>query len=570
MLQTCSTMTDQLYNPINHLSQAELMEKFNLAFYEAQNLTKTDILSTFNEPSTPTSEREFNYATGSADDYLIDYLISNDSPVSTPRSDIDINFDFNQFEEDFKQNVDGVDSNFDTETYTTESSYEIDPQEQRTLNKTASSSQFFFIPPFLPSDQQPQGKTPYNLDVNSIPVEDLNETSLDIDDLTADLQELSDNNFTQDSSAVVTPLPPVNTITKSNVDFGNFLRNTPGDSISSYDCSGKDQEVPSRNEFGHLIGQSVNIIPRPDFAEESNSNQSYSDQTPSNQMVLTQTDALLNDDPLFSSTNLMYNRNFAFDQMDSCDGLENEEVCSSISYQCKWDRCYQVYESQSSLVKHIEKVHVELKRGEEFTCFWENCPRNTKPFNARYKLLIHMRVHSGEKPNKCPFKGCNKAFSRLENLKIHQRSHTGERPYLCQFANCTKSFSNSSDRAKHQRTHFDTKPYACQVIGCTKKYTDPSSLRKHVKNHTFEEQMQVKRRSNEKINEEIISQSTAVKKYLDPTRQKAVKEPHVFYFPNFEHSYSSYTYLEKGCDSTLKMDIKNKLSEKIRIKKECC
>lgn len=94
-----------------------------------------------------------------------------------------------------------------------------------------------------------------------------------------------------------------------------------------------------------------------------------------------------------------------------------------------------------------------------------------------------MRVHSGEKPNKCTFEGCTKAFSRLENLKIHLRSHTGERPYICQHAGCAKAFSNSSDRAKHQRTHLDTKPYACQVAGCTKRYTDPSSLRKHVKNH---------------------------------------------------------------------------------------
>ncbi|CAH2007665.1 unnamed protein product [Acanthoscelides obtectus] len=559
MLHTCSTMTDQLYNPINHLTQSELMEKFNLAFYEAQNLTKTDILSTFNETSaTANSDIEFNCLAESADDYLIDYLISNDTPVSTPRSDIDINFDFNEFEENFKQNVDGVDSNFDTETYTTENSYETN---QKIFNKTASSSQFFVLPPFSLTDQQSQGKTPENADLHSIPVEDLNETSLDIDDLTTGLQDFNENAFTESVNMSATPLPPVNTITKSNVDFGHFLRGIPVNSTSTYDSCGKDQEVPSKSDFGHLIGsQSANLI-----AEESNSNQSFPDQSQANQMVLTQTDALLNDDPLFSSTNLMYSRNFAFDQMDSCDGLEIDDVSSAISFQCKWDRCYQVYESQSSLVKHIEKMHVELKRGEEFTCFWENCPRNTKPFNARYKLLIHMRVHSGEKPNKCPFEGCNKAFSRLENLKIHQRSHTGERPYLCQFSNCTKSFSNSSDRAKHQRTHFDTKPYACQVIGCTKKYTDPSSLRKHVKNHTVEEQMQVKKRSNERMNEEILS-SVAAKKYFGSTRQKTVKEPHTFYFPNFEHSYSSYSCL----DSAVKMDIKSKLSEKIRIKKECC
>ncbi|KAL1431526.1 hypothetical protein MTO96_014045 [Rhipicephalus appendiculatus] len=98
-----------------------------------------------------------------------------------------------------------------------------------------------------------------------------------------------------------------------------------------------------------------------------------------------------------------------------------------------------------------------------------------------------MRVHSGEKPNRCTFDGCTKAFSRLENLKIHLRSHTGERPYSCQYPGCPKAFSNSSDRAKHQRTHQDTKPYACLIPGCCKRYTDPSSLRKHYKNHLSNE-----------------------------------------------------------------------------------
>ncbi|XP_068427165.1 zinc finger protein GLIS1 [Clinocottus analis] len=151
---------------------------------------------------------------------------------------------------------------------------------------------------------------------------------------------------------------------------------------------------------------------------------------------------------------------------------------------CHWIDCSATYGSQEELVRHIEKVHIDQRKGEEFSCFWSGCVRRHKPFNARYKLLIHMRVHSGEKPNKCMFEGCSKAFSRLENLKIHLRSHTGEKPYICQHPGCLKAFSNSSDRAKHQRTHLDTKPYACQIPGCTKRYTDPSSLRKHVKAHS--------------------------------------------------------------------------------------
>ncbi|XP_076307561.1 zinc finger protein GLIS3-like isoform X2 [Tachypleus tridentatus] len=161
---------------------------------------------------------------------------------------------------------------------------------------------------------------------------------------------------------------------------------------------------------------------------------------------------------------------------DSDQGVKQHHIC-------RWIDCSTIFLEQEDLVKHIENAHVDQRKGEDFTCFWQGCPRRFRPFNARYKLLIHMRVHSGEKPNKCKFEGCNKSFSRLENLKIHLRSHTGERPYVCQYEGCSKAFSNSSDRAKHQRTHQDTKPYACQIPGCTKRYTDPSSLRKHQKNH---------------------------------------------------------------------------------------
>ncbi|XP_077371480.1 zinc finger protein GLI2-like isoform X2 [Festucalex cinctus] len=162
---------------------------------------------------------------------------------------------------------------------------------------------------------------------------------------------------------------------------------------------------------------------------------------------------------------------------DECKG-EAEVINES---NCHWEGCSTEYETQEQLVHHINNDHIHGEK-KEFVCRWDECSRAQKPFKAQYMLVVHMRRHTGEKPHKCTFEGCAKAYSRLENLKTHLRSHTGEKPYVCEHEGCNKAFSNASDRAKHQnRTHSNEKPYVCKIPGCTKRYTDPSSLRKHVK-----------------------------------------------------------------------------------------
>ncbi|XP_039090844.1 zinc finger protein GLI2 isoform X2 [Hyaena hyaena] len=168
------------------------------------------------------------------------------------------------------------------------------------------------------------------------------------------------------------------------------------------------------------------------------------------------------------------------EDLDRDDCKQEAEV---IVYEtnCHWGDCSKEYDTQEQLVHHINNEHIHGEK-KEFVCRWQACTREQKPFKAQYMLVVHMRRHTGEKPHKCTFEGCSKAYSRLENLKTHLRSHTGEKPYVCEHEGCNKAFSNASDRAKHQnRTHSNEKPYICKIPGCTKRYTDPSSLRKHVK-----------------------------------------------------------------------------------------
>lgn len=58
---------------------------------------------------------------------------------------------------------------------------------------------------------------------------------------------------------------------------------------------------------------------------------------------------------------------------------------------CRWRKCHLLFESLQDLVDHVNDFHVKPEKDSGYCCHWDGCARKGRGFNARYKMLIHIR-----------------------------------------------------------------------------------------------------------------------------------------------------------------------------------
>ena len=106
---------------------------------------------------------------------------------------------------------------------------------------------------------------------------------------------------------------------------------------------------------------------------------------------------------------------------------------------------------QTSLEKPLQSGILKgLNRLDGFACV--HCPR---VLATKYSLMIHTRIHTGEKPHPCTV--CPSKFMHPTDLRRHMLKHTGEKPFKCDV--CGAGFTQTTSLKGHSRQHPGPKPH---------------------------------------------------------------------------------------------------------------
>ncbi|XP_002737368.1 uncharacterized protein LOC100372930 [Saccoglossus kowalevskii] len=140
--------------------------------------------------------------------------------------------------------------------------------------------------------------------------------------------------------------------------------------------------------------------------------------------------------------------------------------------------CGKKSNKKSVLLAHMKKHNVDEQRPIK-------CKECGISFISNAKLVIHVRIHTGEKPYKC--ESCDWRFVQKGNLTKHKErcksiKRKAKNPkrdeVVARCEKCGKGFKYKFNLKNHMKIHNREKTHKCKL--CSMEYSQEASLEKHV------------------------------------------------------------------------------------------
>uniref|UniRef100_A0A2P2I7S5 Zinc finger protein 260-like n=1 Tax=Hirondellea gigas TaxID=1518452 RepID=A0A2P2I7S5_9CRUS len=141
--------------------------------------------------------------------------------------------------------------------------------------------------------------------------------------------------------------------------------------------------------------------------------------------------------------------------------------------------CGVILNSTLGLKMHIAQMHPNVPGASQFTAEkkWA-CQYCNKKFSTKTYLIVHHKIHRGEKPFKC--EECDyRAVSRDSVKKHAERSHGQMKPLKCNI--CPRTFMYYSHKKSHMLRHYNLKPFSCHL--CNRSFQLKRHLTDHIRLH---------------------------------------------------------------------------------------